>query len=278
MVADQNQTILDELQAVADQRTRIEQLEASNPEKIDLRELKKNYAEDLSRRLAQRFANSLRFYFKGILPDEAGKGHESLARSSKKPKKLDVNYSNPQIGLGLGVSIKTINFRDPKSRRYTKNFTRVDNEWRAEASDYHERQPYAVLVGVLFLPIDSADDKIKSHSSFAQGVNIFRHRAARDGPRDKAELFEKLYIGLYHPAEPSIGDVLFFDVERSPPREDIPNDTINFEDIIRHICLLYDRRNKVSMKWEDSDRSIEPQTMEEVEQLQEEQDEDEEIF
>ena len=224
------------------------------------------------------FADSLRYYFKGILPDEHGKGQESLARSSKKPKKLDVNYSNPQIGLGLGVSIKTINFRDLRSKRYTKNFTRVDNEWRAEASDYHERQPYAVLVGVLFLPLDSTNDKIKSHSSFAQAVNIFRHRTARSGPRDQAELFEKIYIGLYEPTEPARGEVAFFDVEGLPPREGVPNTTIEFEDVIRQICLLYDDRNKVSMRWEESSASMEPQTMEEVEELQDEQDEDEEIF
>jgi hypothetical protein len=102
MIASSKLTIRDELQRVAPQRALIKQLEVSNPEKIDLRELKKNYAEELSRHLAQQFANLLRSYFKGILPDELGRGQESLARASKRPKKLDVNYSNPQIGLGLG--------------------------------------------------------------------------------------------------------------------------------------------------------------------------------
>ena len=46
-------------------------------------------------------------------------------------KKLDVNHSTPEIGLGLGVSIKTINFLDIKTRRYTKNIKRVDGELRA---------------------------------------------------------------------------------------------------------------------------------------------------
>lgn len=270
-------TILSELLAVSGKRSYIEELEISNPEKIDIREQKKNYAEELSRLLAQNFSDHLRPYFNGILPDEHGKGQESLARASKRPKKLDVNYSNPQIGLGLGVSIKTLNFRDIKSRRYTKNYTRVDNEWRAEASDYHERQPYAVLIGILFLPSDSTEDKINTHSSFAQAVNVFRHRSGRTGPKDREELFERVYVALYHPNGDRMGEVRFFDVGNAPPQDGFPAATLEFDDLIRRICSEYDDRNKVSMPWEDS-VTEEPPTIEQVEELQEEQDDGEEIF
>ena len=61
--------------------------------------------------------------FKGILPNPDGSGQESKARTGKGLKKLDVNYSTVELGLGLGVSIKTIHFRDPKTCRYTKNYT-----------------------------------------------------------------------------------------------------------------------------------------------------------
>jgi hypothetical protein len=91
-------------------------------------------------------ANALRPSFP-ILPDEFGKKQESKARTSKGYKKLDINYSTTELGLGLGVFVKTLNFKDPKSQRYTKNYSRIDNELRAEASDYHERQPYAVRNG-----------------------------------------------------------------------------------------------------------------------------------
>ena len=88
---------------------------------------------------------------------------------------MDVNYSTVELGLGLGVSIKTINFPDPKTRRYTKNYTRVDNELRAEAADYHERQPYAVLCAVVFLPLEACDDGgVSAPSSFGQSIQIFR--------------------------------------------------------------------------------------------------------
>ena len=55
---------------------------------------KKNYAERLSRLLAQRIANALRSKFRGILPDEQGNKQESRARTAKGLKKLDVNYFN----------------------------------------------------------------------------------------------------------------------------------------------------------------------------------------
>jgi hypothetical protein len=83
---------------------------------------KKNYAEALSRLLATRLANGLRPYFDGIIPDAAGRSQESKARTSKGYKKLDVNYSTAELRLGLGVSVKTLNFVDETSQRYTKNY------------------------------------------------------------------------------------------------------------------------------------------------------------
>jgi hypothetical protein len=167
---------------------------------------KKNYAEMLSRALSQRFADALRETFEGILPDPGGFGQESRARTGKGLKKLDVNYSTVELGLGLGVSIKTINFRDPRTRRYTKNYTRVDNELRAEAADYHERQPYAVLCAVVFLPLDACDDGGKAApSSFGQAIQIFRHRAGREKPVDDPTLFERVLVGLYNGCSPVSG-------------------------------------------------------------------------
>src|SRR5690554_1911837 len=105
------------------------------PAKSASRKDKKNYAERLSRNLATAVANLLRPDFDGVMPDADGTRQETRARTAKGYKKLDVNYSTPELGLGLGVSIKTVNFPDTKSRRYTKNYTRIDNELRAEATD-----------------------------------------------------------------------------------------------------------------------------------------------
>jgi hypothetical protein len=82
---------------------------------------KKNYAERYSRALARAVADGLRPNFRSITPGEEGGKQEAPARTSKGVKKLDVNYSTPELGLALGVSIKTINSKDPTGGRYTKN-------------------------------------------------------------------------------------------------------------------------------------------------------------
>lgn len=218
---------------------------------------KKNYAESLSRALSQRFADSLRSSFKGILPDVRGGGQESRARTGKGLKKLDVNYSTVELGLGLGVSIKTINFRDTRTKRYTKNYTRVDNELRAEAADYHERQPYAVLCAVVFLPLDACDDGVKSApSSFGQAVQIFRYRGGREKPGDDVTLFERLLVGLYDSDRGDFGRVCFFDAMDDPPRKGRPSTSKSFQEALDAIVDAYDRRNKTKFKWADGGTEV----------------------
>lgn len=217
---------------------------------------KKNYAETLSRGLALKYANALRPCFDGITPLADGSRHERPARTGKGVKKLDVNYSTTELGLGLGVSIKTINFADEKSRRYTKNFTRVDNELRAEAKDYHQRQPYAVLVGILYLPEDSCRDgnpKTDAISSFGGAVRHLRHRTNRRNPTNEEELFERFFVGIYVPDGPHAGEDWYFDVMTSPPRNGRPvaGNRLSFEDVIGAIRNEYDRRNDPSFLWAD---------------------------
>lgn len=227
---------------------------AGDRAKIQTQAQKKNYAEILSRCLARHIANALRSSFLGILPDASGKGQESRVRSSKGFKKLDVNYSTVELGLGLGVSIKTINFRDATTKRYTKNYTRVDGEFRAEASDYHERQPYAVMIGVVFLPVDSCDDGNKrTPSSFGQAVQIFRFRSNRQSPKDPAMLFERVFLGLYEIDEKKFGEVVFFDVMSLPARSGRPKDTISYDEFIKAIVDTYDGRNSPPFEWADAD-------------------------
>ena len=216
---------------------------------------KKNYAEVLSRELAQQIADLLRPRFPGVLPDPEGRGQESRARTSKGFKKLDVNYSTVELGLGLGVSIKTINFRDSASRRYTKNYTRADGELRAEASDYHERQPWAVMVAVVFLPADSVDDGLAGVSSFGAAVQVFRNRAGRTTPEHAPMLFERVFIGLYETELARLGEVCFFDVTKAPPKRGRPRHVLSFEALIDEITATYDARNAPTFEWEDGEES-----------------------
>jgi hypothetical protein len=223
---------------------------------------KKNYAERLSRQLAQVFADELRPYFDGILPNESGQGQESKVRISKGFKKLDVNYSTIQLGLALGVSIKTINFPDRSSKRFTKNYSRNENELRAEATDYHKRQPWAVLIALIFLPVSSCIDATAriegGASSFGSAVRFFRNIARRKQVDEDADRFEAVYIGLYDPT----GEVRFFNVETPPPKRRQPtqSETIDLAELIAEIRGVYDGRNSPPFRWAD-DPSVETEPL-----------------
>jgi hypothetical protein len=221
---------------------------------------KRPYGTKLSNALAVLIANHLRADFPGILPTPEGQGAESRARTGKGFKKLDVNYSTPELGLALGVSVKTINYRDPGTRRYTKNYSRNDNELRAEAMDYHQRQPYAVLVGLLFLPVDACDDAGEGKgedanqgiSSFGAAVRFFRNRRTpRPSHDDEPDMFERFFVGLYDHDGPTRGELRFFDVMAAPPRarRPRPDETFGLSDVATQIRATYDARNNPLFEW-----------------------------
>jgi hypothetical protein len=233
------------------------------PESDAGRDVKKNYSERLSRHFSTVIASGLRSAFSGIKPDPDGGQQESPARGAKGLKKLDVNYSKPEIGLGLGISVKTINSRDPKTKNYKKNYTRIDAELRAEAKDYHERQPYAVLIAVIFLPADACDDLIRQRlrltgpprSSFAGAIQDFRRRAGRKNPRDEQELFERVFIATYEHEGARAGEVWFLDVTDKPPRKGRPPSppAIDFAGFVKEVTATYDERNHPKFEFADDE-------------------------
>jgi hypothetical protein len=240
------------------------------------RDLKKNYSERLSNAIAVLLASKLRATgrFDAILPMADGSGREtgSASGSNKKIKKTDVRYATSDTGLELLVSIKTLNFRDAKKDRatgrltigrYTKNMVRNDHELRAEAMDHHERFPYAVLIGVFFIPIDACDDGTTDKSSFAHAVMTFRPRAGRTDTSDPAAKFERFFIGLYDANDSAGTHVGFFDVLAPPPRRgrppwptESPDPTrgerlFTLDQVIAEIVREYGIRNRTYIRWAD---------------------------
>ena len=219
---------------------------AENFPEGDPRKLKHGYAFKLSTSLARTVADSLRADFPGVLPGIDGRGGESAAPVHSGFKRLDVNYSTQQLGLALGVSIKTLNFPDEGSGRFTKNATRIDNELRAEAQDYHHRQPYCVLAALIFVP----EATVRDHGS--RGRTSFRHiyetlskRAGRQdhaGPHDR---FELVYLITYEDDEnsPSFGRMRLTEVRAPTDATDEPADATTFDDLIRAIGTTFQTRN-----------------------------------
>ena len=239
---------------------------------------KKNYAQRLSNNLAQTVADALRPLYPDITPTASGLGQEAAVDVAKGRKRLDVKALDPALGLILCVSIKTYSFQDyspttGRLGRWTKNIVRNDHELRGEAMVLHQRQPYSVLVAVLFTPFATCDDGDPTKtsdiakSSFAHHVTTLSKRAGRGkrpvlggadrlwvdlGAEDtRYDLFEKVYVALYE----NDGYVRFFDVDEPPPRNGRPPEsrTLSFEEFVAAVHDEVERRNRFAPAWSDLD-------------------------
>lgn len=201
------------------------------------------FADDMAERIADHLSPRLR----GISAST-----KRTAGSVRGAKQLDVNFSTPEVGLALGISLKSVHIRDVGgSERYTHNRKRNEEELRIEATGYHKRQPYAVMVGVLFLPFDSCDDGKKDNaSSFGSWVRHLRPYAGRDEPNEDPDKFEKIYIALYEPAGT---DMRFFNVESSPPKTGRPKWLLTYIEFLDEIYLAYLERNSAAFTWAEGE-------------------------
>jgi hypothetical protein len=202
-------------------------------------------------RFAEHMASAIASDFFERLTDISATTKRS-AGSVRGKKQLDINFSTPSLGLALGISLKSVHLRDIKgAERYTHNMKRNEEELRIEASGYHKRQPYAVMVAVLFLPFDSTDDGKKDNpSSFGSWVRHLRPYAGREDPNDEIDRFEKIFIALY---EPDGSDLQFFDVENAPPKNGRPTETLSYVMFLAEVYHAYLRRNEAEFKWADGD-------------------------
>lgn len=218
-------------------------------ERHKLSEDKRTYATRFADKMAICLANGLRERFPGVLPDESGRGVESPAQSVRGPKKLDVNYSTPQLGLGFGVSLKAVHFREKEKRGYIHNRKRNDEELRSEASGYHQRQPYAVMIAVVFLPDDACDDATTHYpSSFGEWVKYLRPLTERETAHDDLDRYERVFVGLYSREGSSMQ---FFDVALPPPRRGRPRNLLNYTEFLDEIETTFLKRNVAEFEWAD---------------------------
>jgi hypothetical protein len=233
-----------------------------------LREDKHAYASAFSRKAALLMANALRPAFPAVLPRPDDIGHESLTGSSEGKKRLDVKVWDELLGLTLLVSIKTYSFQDWNNKtqsagRYSKNIQRNGKELKDEADVIHRRQPYSVIVAILFLPDAACLDgnpqstsDVQGPSSFASIVRRLRVRTRRSlDPDEKRferyDLTERLYVGLYRYEGDDRGALRFFDVLDDPPRNGIPPESATFtlNDLVEVIQKLVKKRNDTGIEW-----------------------------
>lgn len=232
------------------------------------REDKHAYAMAFSRRLALFIAEALRPRFPEVLPTPDELGHESMTAAAGGAKRADVKVWDDVLGLNLLVSLKTYSFQDwdtkrQRASRYTKNVQRNGRELKDEADVVHRRQPYSVIVAIMFVPAAACDDGDPTAasdrtgpSSFASMVGRLRVRTGRaldpDEKRfERYDLTERLFIGLYDHEGPLRGSLRFFDVMDSPPRNGrpMPERTLSLTDLVDEIARMVDTRNSSGIEW-----------------------------
>ena len=112
-------------------------------------------------------------------------------------KKVDVTWATEEAGLLLGISIKTINFRDKRTNNFQKNLTNRRGDMLFEAVTLHRRFPYAVLGGLFFLDKGAErDETTRRRSTFLNAHTRLQLFTGREDPGGRDEQYERLYMVL----------------------------------------------------------------------------------
>lgn len=163
---------------------------------------KRMYSQDMSKVIAQAIGEAARDRgMSGARP--AGPGAVGLSGVERRlaggigAKKVDVSWATEESGLLFGGSVKTINWRDGRSKNFQKNLTNRRGEMLFESVTLHRRFPFAVLAGFVFLDKDARNDGTpRRNSTFANAFPRLRLFTGREDPVSREEQYERLYIAL----------------------------------------------------------------------------------
>ena len=203
---------------------------------------KKAYSEKVSAAVALALADELRRRGlngarpagQGELDDESGA--ERRMAGGLGAKKVDITWATEPSGLLLGISVKTINFRDTRTRNFQKNLVNRRGDMLMEAVTLHRRFPYAVLCGLFFLDKDAAKDGTsKRKSTFLNAHQRLRLFTDRSDPAGREEQFERFYLLLLD-ANPRSAEVKGY-------RVGDPNEELSMSNILDDLLILVAERN-----------------------------------
>lgn len=163
---------------------------------------KKRYSELVSNAAATAIADELRHRgLRQARPAPPGlldtSGAERRMAGGIGAKKVDVTWATEESGLLLGISIKSINFRDLGRGNFQKNLTNRRGDMLFESVTLHRRFPYAVLGGMFFFDSGAEmDNTLRRSSTFINAHARLRLFTGRDDPGGRDEQYEHLYILL----------------------------------------------------------------------------------
>lgn len=211
------------------------------PDDAAKQDAKKRYSEMVSQKVALAVAEEMRKRgLKEARPagegDLGDSGAERRMAGGLGAKKVDVTWATEESGLLCAVSVKTINFRDSKTKNFQKNLINRRGDMLMEAVTLHRRFPYAVLTGFFFLDKDAANDATaKRRSTFVNAHSRLQLFTGRNDPAGREEQFERFYLILLD-AAPSAVTLRAFAV--GDPAKEIP-----LADIIDDMLKLVAQRN-----------------------------------
>lgn len=163
---------------------------------------KKRYSEQVSQVIALAIAEELRDRgLEGARPAGegvlGGSGAERRMAGGLGSKKVDVTWATEESGLLMAISVKTINFKDGKTKNYQKNLTNRRGDMLMEAVTLHRRFPYSVLAAFFFLDSGAEKDGTeKRKSTFLNAHARLRLFTDRSDPAGREEQFERFYLIL----------------------------------------------------------------------------------
>jgi hypothetical protein len=161
---------------------------------------KRLYSEKMSACIALALGEELRLRgMKEARPSGPGdtgpSGAERRLAGGIGAKKVDVTWATEESGLLLGISVKTISFRDGKTKNFQKNLTNRRGDMLIEAVTLHRRFPYAVLIGMLFMDKEArSDDTVRRRSTFLNAFPRLRLFTGRSDPSGRDEQLERFYL------------------------------------------------------------------------------------
>jgi hypothetical protein len=203
-----------------------------------------SYSIHFAKRAGAAMAAGLEPYFHDM------KSGETPSRGLTGAKRVDVNYSTREMGLGLAISLKSVHSGEEMhgDADFIHNMKRNDEEWRVEATQHHIRQPYSVLVAVLFLPFQACTD-LSPTSSFASWVEYLWQLKGRDEPDDAPDKYELVFVALYARDGSRLG---FYQVggEVKCPRYGEPKSLTSFERFLALVRKKFIQRNSLEFTFE----------------------------
>jgi hypothetical protein len=202
---------------------------------------KKGYSEQVSQKIAVALAQELRE--RGLTesrpspPGEFDKsGAERRMAGGIGAKKVDVTWATEESGLLLAISVKTVNFRDAKTKNYQKNLVNRRGDMLIEAVTLHRRFPYAVLAGFFFLDAGAETDGTNGRrSTFLNAHPRLKLFTGRADPAGRDEQFERLYLLLLE-ASPDKANIRAYEVG-------FPDQPVEIEKILDQLITLVAERN-----------------------------------